>query len=219
MKQQHWVRSALLVLGTGQAAVVAAPPYFHHQRAITCHCIDARHYRSGGSVAASDRVILIARPLPPRTVALYPVRDRPAAVAVKQFDAVPITSLRAGPVTLGSVSAAVYANGEIFCTGIARHDGGPQRALHGGNVAVRVRLLMGTAESPHPPETARVLLEADRHYWVSRERSQTVAPLATSAKRGVGQPLLSPRAQADLIARHFDEITHIEITLDYFQDR
>lgn len=220
MKQQKWIGPAILVLGAGHAATVfAAPPYFHHQRAITCRGLDARHYRSSGSVAASDRLVLVARPLPPRTVELGPNRDNSDEVRVKQFDAVPRTELRAGPVTLGAVSVALYSNGEMFCTAIAEHDGGPQQALHGGNVAVRVRLLMDVPESPHPPHTARVLLEADQHYWVSRERSKTIAPLATSARPLTRQLAESKGAHSSLVARFFDAITHIEITLDYFQDR
>jgi len=219
MKSWFAVSSWAIVVGTGPVTV-SAPPYFHHQRAVVCCGIDGSRYHSSDQVAASDRIVLIARPLPAGSVLLG---KNQTSVAIKRFDAVPQVSMKAGPVTMQSIGVAVYANGVIQCTAVARHDGGLQAAMHGGNVAIRVRVFLDVPESPHPLDTGRVLMESQGRYWVARDRSTTIAPitpvpLARESTRFQSSCDVSATHQA-LIEAHFDEITHVEIELDYLRDR
>ncbi len=224
MKQRLWIPSALLVIGVGPAWVTAAPPYLYHQRGKLACGVDGSRYGITGQPIASDRMLLVARPLPPATVNLGSSRGAAIeSVAIKRFDAIPVTRLSAGPVTVDSIGVAIYANGDVVCTGIAHHDGGIQAAHHGGNIDVRVRLLMDVPESPHLVLIGRVLLESRRQYWVPRDRSVTIAPLtdARSTHRSLATIPSAPTEtpQHALIARHFDEITHVEIEIDYLRDR
>jgi len=218
MKRWISVSSWAIVVGTGHTTM-AFPPYLHHQRAVTCCGIDASRYRSANQIMASDRMVLIARPLPAGFVTLG---NNQGNVSIKRFDAVPKVLMKAGPVTLQSIGVAVYANGEIQCTAVARHDGGLQAAQHGGNVAIRVRVFLDTPESVHPIDTGRVLIESQRRYWVPRDGSLTVAPIANIPMLRGSRQLqaicqTSPAYRA-LIESHFDEITHVEIELDYLND-
>lgn len=219
MKSWITVSSWAIVVGAGPTAM-AAPPYLHHQRAVTCCGIDGSRYQSANQIAASDRILLIARPLPAGLVTLGKDAE---SVAIKRFDAVPKVSMTAGPVTLQSIGVAVYANGEIQCTAIARHDGGLQAAQHGGNIAIRVRVFLDTPESVYPMDTGRVLIESQRRYWVPRDGSLTVAPIASipmlRGSRQLQAVCQTSPAYKALIESHFDEITHVEIELDYLSDR
>jgi len=219
MKSWITVSTWAIAVGAGHVTL-AAPPYFHHQRAVVCCGIDGSRYLSANQVAASDRIVLIARPLPGGSVSLGKGQTN---VAIKRFDAVPQVSMKAGPVTLQSIGVAVYANGVIQCTAVARHDGGLQAAMHGGNVAIRVRVFLDVPESPHPLDTGRVLMESQGRYWVARDRSTTIAPvtpvpMGRETTRFQSSCDVSPAHQA-LIEAYFDEITHVEIELDYLRDR
>jgi hypothetical protein len=150
-----------------------------------------------------------------------------------------VNSITAGGVTLERMGLTLYADGRYICTGLLSFDGGPQAALLGANVAVRIRAYSGTPLQEGNALNMRMLWETRRKAFVRRDE-----PLACSLLPDFDlQPLLGscegekfapipnkqpitvtskydwPDHPSDLILLHFEETTHLEIILERYTDR
>jgi len=178
---------------------------------------------------ASATVIAVA-PTNPTEVgkSRKPFHFRATAMQVDQV------SLEQVGLTLYRSDGKLYASGRISCDG---GDGG----LIGGHVVIRLRAYVShtaaaapvlnvlpatttSAQAPNAdgqipiatpsevtriPPDAYVVWESERRVWVSRARPETVS-LVNPRKTFLDQATLR---------RHFDEITHIEVELQYQRDR
>lgn len=134
-----------------------------------------------------------------------PISTVPVKVLRKPFH-VEAESITARHATLEQIGIAIYENGHLESNGRISHDGGPNAGLLGGNVVIRLR-----AFAAHP--VGRELLDptvvwsSEHRVWVAREKPRMVS-------------LVPPHAEPPAaVRRFFDRITHIEVELEYEQDR
>lgn len=142
------------------------------------------------------------------------------------------TALTIDHLTLDEVGLTLYgSSGQLFASGRFTHSGG-DGGLIGNNVTVRIHAYVAhpttalrlesslaeienqiTVTSPNdvnqiPPDAFRVCT-CERKLWVSRGRPQHVS-------------LVDPTRMTEnqlKLRRHFDEITHIKLELEYQRDR
>lgn len=115
-----------------------------------------------------------------------------------------IRPLETGPVRLQQIGISLYETGRFVLSGRLNHDGGPNGALWGNRVTVRVRALAGPEGENVPADKAPAVWETSRSLWLSR---------------GVPEPFSLRIRGTAALARHFDEITHIEIYLQHRRNR
>ncbi len=102
-------------------------------------------------------------------------------------------------------SAVAYDDGEFIFSGILVHDGGPFGALKGNWVTVSIRGLADQTNEGVPPSMpAPVVWETSERVWASKD---------TPIRLAIGVP------DCKAAARHYNELTHIEVQLEYRIDR
>ncbi len=199
------------------------------QRTCSRACLPKHAYgHDDRSVAGS---ILAVAPVgqPTQTNQFFPAADadgklKARAIRRKIFTPA-VASLTVDHVKLQRISLALYDDGQLDCTGGLSHDGGPNGALLGNRVTIRVRAYAGVPQHPNVDNAAPLMWETTRELWSSRRR-----PVAISLVPGIASARLPHGEQiefftrgnsslADAVRRHFDEITHLEVELEYRKDR
>jgi hypothetical protein len=126
------------------------------------------------------------------------------AVSRKKFH-FPASSLDVENVSLSQVGLFLYQSGQIVATGRIFHNGGPFGDVLGNRVTIRVRAYAGPQEMGVPFADAPMLWQWDHDMWARRGASQLIS--------------FAPDYPEPLLRRHFNEITHIEVELEYRNDR
>ena len=110
---------------------------------------------------------------------------------------------------LEQVGLTIYkADGKVVATGRITHSGG-DGGLIGSNVIIRVRAFVAAS-----PETARIppdsvaVWESEQKIWVPRGGPQSISLV----------PAHNYLTQSQM-TEHFEEITHLEVTMEYRRDR
>ena len=213
----------------------AAHPHFH-SRGTTCnrHCLPAYSYAQYAE-RSSASVVAVAPVGSPTAVTHYLPNARKGGtretvpVLRKDFPVLR-NSIVAGDVALERMGFSLYSTGQYACTGLLRFDGGPDAALLGANVVVRVRAYSGAPQHPGELTNMRLLWETELPTWVHRGEAKSLSLLpgpprpACPPARLVKTPATHSwdwpqEAPSSLIHQHFDEITHLEIVLEHCTDR
>jgi hypothetical protein len=175
--------------------------------------------RAGASVISSAGVTEVVtqiltdpelRPIPGGPLPEQWWNSRPRNVAapmpIRRKAFAPLNpSLVAGPVHLDRIALAIYETGELACSGLISHDGGPAGLIRGDHLVIRVRgygqnRLTSTAAPSGP-----LLFECHQPCWVSRGE--------------VSAGSLVPADWCESVRRYFDEITFVEVNLEVRQSR
>jgi hypothetical protein len=213
---------AMAILGAGQ--LLFAAPHRLRQRTANRRALPA--YRYGfDDVRAAGNLVAIAsvdQPAPVAGLKFGPPKDAPA-VKRKVF-AAPLPALVVDRLQLSRISLAIYDSGQIVATGLLRHDGGPYGSIQGNNVTIRLRAFAGTPQFAGELNGAPMLWQTERQLWISRNRPQMISliPLPGDlAGKNAAIPFHVPAECSfdELLRRHFNEITHLEIELEYRHDR
>jgi hypothetical protein len=104
---------------------------------------------------------------------------------------------------------AIYkAEGKLVATGRITHSGG-DGGLIGSNVTIRIRAFAAASTDTFliPPD-AVVVWESEQNLWVTRGGPQSISLVPT-------QNYLTQSKTT----QHFEEITHLEVTMEYRRDR
>ena len=117
---------------------------------------------------------------------------------------VKLNALQADHVRLENIGLSLYATGDFIATGTLNHDGGPDGSLQGNHVTIRLRAYAGVPGVENVAN-AVVVWETTRRTWVSKNRPQLVE--------------IRSRAKNVPLRRHFEEISHVELELEYTRDR
>lgn len=130
----------------------------------------------------------------------------PIGLRVKQKRfALPQPSLSAGPAKLSRIALRLYDNGEVECTGMLDHSGGPEGFLKGGHVTVRLLGYAGVGGITATTAGAPMVWQAEQSFWVTKDRPQMVN--------------LVPDGWHSEIADWYGEITHLEVYFEYRRSR
>ena len=118
-------------------------------------------------------------------------------------------ALKVDHLQLDQVGLAIYkAEGKLVATGRITHNGG-DGGLIGSNVTIRIRAFAAaSAETFQIPPDAVVLWESEHNLWVSRGGPQSISLV----------PEQNYLTQSQMM-QHFEEITHLEVTMEYRRDR
>jgi len=227
---------AILTLGgfTGASRAVASKHFFNRATTCTRHRLPAYDYALHAE-RVSARVVAIAPAGPPTSIKHYkPDPSRGGAwwaVDVLRRD-FPVlrNSIVANGVELERIGLSLYNTGQYACTGVLRFDGGPDAALLGANVVIRVRAYSGVPQHPGGLTNMRLLWETERPAWVHRGEAKSVSllpgrprppcPPESRVRAPATDSWNWPReAPSKLIYQHFNEITHLEIVLEHGKDR
>ena len=227
---------AVLTLGgfTGASRAVASKHFFN--RATTCarHRLPAYDYALHAE-RVSASIVAVAPAGPPTSIKHYRPDTskggaRQAADVLRKNFPVLRNSIAANGVALERIGLSLYNTGQYACTGVLRFDGGPDAALLGANVVIRVRAYSGVPQHPGGLTNMRLLWETELPAWVHRGEAKALSllpgpppPPCPPASR-IHAPAAHSwdwpqKAPSNLICQHFDEITHLEIVLEHCKDR
>jgi len=220
----RWLgRATLIVIAcVGSAAPVAAEKFC--RKATLRPAAPPGRYghddiRAGASVVSSAGVEEVVvqiltdpelRPIPNQPLAEQWWHTRPRNVAapmpIRRRAFAPLNpSLVVAPMHLDRIALAIYETGELACTGLISHDGGPNGLVRGNSVEIRVRGYgqnrLTSTSAPNGP----LLFECRQPCWVSRGEVTAVS--------------LTPADWCEAARRHFDEITFVEVNLEVRQSR
>jgi len=210
---------ALLFLSMSIGSVALAEIHWQHTR--TRCCIPGYRYTHDDR-EVSNRVIAIADPV--REVTWhYPNRNRTLRQKMFHF---PVRSLAADQVRLENVGLTLYSDGRMSATGRVVHDGGPQGALLGNFVIIRLQAYAGLPGRQGELADAAVVWQTEKRVWVTRDRPKIIS-LADSENLLEPQVSSGPRQNEHhrritvwpRLAEQFDEVTHLELELAYLGDR
>ncbi|HWB14734.1 MAG TPA: hypothetical protein VG826_36260 [Pirellulales bacterium] len=224
-------KSARLICLTAVALILAAVCHGsavggHKLRQRTCNRCGVPSYRYGfDDPRHFIRVVAVASVEQPTAVAgltSHAGRTVQRKVFKLPLSTVPVAT--SDPIQLSRMSLAIYDNGQIVATGQIDHNGGPYKAIQGNNVVVRLRAFAGTPQFTGPLDNAPMLWQTERTLWATRDRPQMISlvPLPGDPCRAGSATELTvpPEASFDeAIRQHFNEITHLEIELEYRNDR
>jgi hypothetical protein len=118
-------------------------------------------------------------------------------------------ALKVDHLQLDQVGLAIYkAEGKLVATGRITHSGG-DGGLIGSNVTIRIRAFAAASTDTFliPPD-AVVVWESEQNLWVTRGGPQSISLVPT-------QNYLTQSKTT----QHFEEITHLEVTMEYRRDR
>lgn len=214
------------------AVPLATPPHektphatFHlrqkacNQRGVPVHSYggdDRRHSASAVAVAP------INQPAPPpgTTAANQPA---PATQLQRKLFTLATPTLAVDQVRLSRISLALYSDGSAACTGLVEHTGGPNGDLLGNEVTVRIRAFAGTPQYRGALDNAPMLWATESTFWLNRQEPTMISLLPTADPPGSGKFFSSivPQ-QASLpaaVQSHFNEITHLEVQIEYRTNR
>lgn len=120
------------------------------------------------------------------------------------------TALKVDHLQLDQVGLAIYkAEGKLVATGRITHSGG-DGGLIGNNVTIRIRAYVASsADTFQIPPDAVVVWESEQNLWVSRGRPQYISLV----------PAPNYLPQSKQLKLHFDEITHLDVEMEYRRDR
>ena len=205
---------------------------FPQLRATRCNQCGLQDYRYGHDAAvAADSLIAIAPADQPESIIQVSSVDktgkRQKQTILRKVFPTPVNSLLANDVTLNRIALVIYSSGKAACTGKLTFDGGPQGALLGANIIVRVRAYSSTPQNPSGLENARLLWETATPLWISRNQSKATSLLPTCCKLSKNRPVsitsaISGSSRRDMESRirlHFEETTHLEIVLEHYEDK
>ena len=193
----------LAVLPWPAAPVSAGKLYWHRQCTPTKCCLPDRDY--GKSVWPFST---------PHSFGATEIAVANAAVGVGDLRHLPFhfrdLVLTADHLTLDQVGLAIYeTRGRLLATGRITHNGG-DGGLIGSNVTIRIRAYVASSADPNQiPPDAVVVWKSERKVWISRNRPQHISLVPT----GLHFP------QPEELNRHFNQITHLEVELEYEKDR
>lgn len=179
------------------ASTSAGKLYFHLHRTRTKCCLPKHHYgHDTPRFGASDFAVANAA-VGPEGQQRKPFHFRAIALTVDQLQ-------------LDQIGLAIYESEErIIATGRITHNGG-DGGLIGNNVTIRVRAYVASSpDSNQIPPDAVVIWQSERKIWVSRDRPEFIS--LVPASKYLPQPTK--------LARHFDEITHLEVEMEFKRDR
>lgn len=224
----------VVAIGTGFALVtqvLAGGAYRNRGRApVTCGI--PRHHYAEDVPVRGGAIIAIARPEPPPAVKLYARTGLEQTVERKTFD-FPVTALVVDHIVLDRVGLDLFQNGQMVCTGTLRHSGGPLGNLVGNNVTIRLRAFAGVKLNEGiPPQSplhnAAMLWESERTLWLPRDRTMAISLLPTQqcgpnrdghTRVELRSELPGQHALTETVRRNFDQLTHLEVVLEYTLDR
>lgn len=135
---------------------------------------------------------------PPATTTLS------SGTEIKRFH-VPVSAVKTDRVHLEKVGMAITETGEAIFTGSLNHNGGVDGGLHGSNVNIHVRAFSGTPGAESIAD-AIMVWDHSESFWVWKNRPQSIR---FGASPDEGKQL----------KRFFQEITHLELELEYEIDR
>jgi hypothetical protein len=117
-------------------------------------------------------------------------------------------SLTVEHIRLEQVGLSIYDTGNLFASGKMTHDGGPDGGLQGSNVLIHLRAYAAPVKQlGQLPINSAVVWQSSHRVWVHRGPSQVVSLTCFGGLRDPG------------IRRHFNEITHLQVELEYQPDR
>lgn len=186
-----------------------------NRHSVPCYCYgfdDPRPSTALVAVASVDQPAIV----PGMTFQGRPVQRKVFALA--------LPALTNDQLHLSRISLALYDNGQIVATGKLEHDGSPNRAIQGNNVTIRVRAFASTPQFKGELNNAPMLWQTERKIWATRNRPQMVSLVPLPGDRFTEHSAMRynvpPESSFDeLIRQHFNEITHLEIELEYRRDR
>ena len=213
----------LLLAAVGSGVAVGG----HKLRQRTCNRCGVPAYRYGHDDPRHFiRVVAIASVDQPALIKGLTSNNAGRTVRRKIFTvplpAVPVAT--PDPIHLSRMSLAIYDNGQIVATGQIDHNGGPYGAIQGNNVVIRLRGYAGTPQFTGPLNNAPMLWQTERALWVTRNRPMMISLIPLPSDRhetGLLREFTAPPEQSfdETIRQHFEEITHLEIELEYRNDR
>ena len=228
MQRRCWrvVLAGLVVAIVADASVVAAAGgILCNRHRVVTRCGLPQYSYGHDDERLTDSTIAVASVDQP-TEAKPGAVDGKDAILCKRFVPVPEhASLKIEHLGLSQISLEVRSSGQLACTGLISHDGGPSGELLGANVAVRVRAYAGTPQHPNVDHDAVMLWETTRLLWVPRKHPQVVSLLPAIP------PLRYPNGDqvrftthtqyplAHLAKSHFHDVTHLQVELEYRKDR
>ncbi len=205
-----------LSLPSPQSSGAADWFFSHRQRARTKCALPKHDYNHNSWPFTTDRKF-------GATAIAVAATDADLKKTVKPFH-FRATALTVQHLVLDQLGLSLDKNGRLYATGRFTHTGG-DGGLIGANVTVRIRAYVAhtAAAAPAittaadlpvatpnrvtrlPPDAYRVW-SCERKFWVSRGRPQYVS-------------LDNPGEPLGALRHHFDEITHLEVELEYERDR
>lgn len=220
------------------AAIVGWPPFVttaagqvfrHRQRTYNSCCLPLHHYGHDDQRLTASTIA--AAPAGGTTTVNQFTGEtdakgdlKPKMVQKKIFTPL-VPSLTVAHVGFSKLSLSIYNTGVAECTGTISNSGGPQGALMGSNVTIYLRAYAGVPQHPNVANAAPMLWETTHKLWVSRGPSQAISLLpgtATTTYLNGDRISFTAGGTSSLreeVRRRFDQITHLEVELQYHKDR
>ncbi len=124
------------------------------------------------------------------------------------------TALTVEHIQLDQVGLALRETGTdppdatLLATGRITHSGGADGGLIGNNVTIRIRAYVASSREPNAiPPDAVMVWQATSKQWISRGRPQVISLVPANLP------------QPEKLKTYMEQITHIEVQLEYSQDR
>jgi len=118
---------------------------------------------------------------------------------------VPVSAIKLDRVSLDRIGLVIFSTGEAKFTGILNQNGGVDGGLIGSNVTIRARAYAGVSDTDNLAD-AIMVWETNYDTWVWKNRPKAV--------------IFSKSDYQDAqLKRFFQEITHMEIEVEYTIDR
>ncbi len=120
------------------------------------------------------------------------------------------TSLEVDHLRLEQIGLVLYqTDGRLVATGRITHSGG-DGGLIGNNVTIRIRAFVAASNDPtRIPPDAVAIWTTEHELWVPRGGPQAIELVPTSKQLH----------QSERLKAHFEDITHLEVELNYRRDR
>lgn len=134
-------------------------------------------------------------------------------------------SLTVEHIQLSRISLAVLKSGQLQCSGLFSHNGGPQGAIRSSQVTVRLRFFAGTPQQTSLRQGAPLLAETTKSVRVFRGEAAVISLLPDEISRPglppqpAHAPATPPTRLKEQMAKHFNSVTHMEVVLEYRPDR
>jgi hypothetical protein len=202
--------------------------YYHTGKRCNNGCVRAYNYQTHAE-ATSASIVAIAPVEQPKNVhtGAAPADPPDPRERLRKAFYVDKPSITADHVELSRMALAFYNDGGYVGSGLLGFDGGPDGVLQGANAVIRVRAYAGAPQHPGKLDHMQLLWETEHPCWIGRKQSRAISlfPRFCFLKgcppervnvtvREAGYDTLS-----DVIRRHFEEITHLEIVLERLKDR
>lgn len=131
----------------------------------------------------------------------------PQTLRSKSFH-LPLPGMAIDGIRLEQVGLTLYESGRLDATGVLIHSGGPDAAIQGNWVTLRLRAYAAEAVEAANPLDAPASWECEQRFWLPR--GPKTVPLIAAEDRA---------AAMEVLGLQFDKLNYIQVELEYTNDR